>query len=90
MYFLPISFQPPRIPGGLPIQVGNKTDCALLGFVDMIGGNYEEMRKQWPEEQLYKVYTFNSIRKSMSTVIKDGEGGFFMFTKGASEMVVRK
>lgn len=48
------------------------------------------MRSEWPEEQLYKVYTFNSVRKSMSTVIKEENGDFLMFTKGASEIVVRK
>ncbi|KAM7539761.1 hypothetical protein Aperf_G00000043825 [Anoplocephala perfoliata] len=81
---------PPINPGGLPQQVGNKTDCALLGFVNAVGGNYEAMRAEWPEERLYKVYTFNSVRKSMSTVIKEKNGDFLMFTKGASEIVVRK
>uniref|UniRef100_A0A5K3EPV4 Calcium-transporting ATPase n=1 Tax=Mesocestoides corti TaxID=53468 RepID=A0A5K3EPV4_MESCO len=81
---------PPPQPGGLPDQVGNKTDCALLGFVNAIGGNYEAVRSEWPEELLYKVYTFNSVRKSMSTVIKEKNGDFLMFTKGASEIVVRK
>ncbi|KAL7062823.1 hypothetical protein AAHC03_01458 [Spirometra sp. Aus1] len=80
---------PPPQPGALLVQVGNKTDCALLGFVNSLGGNYEAVRQEWPEEQLYKVYTFNSVRKSMSTVIKDPKGGFLMFTKGASEMVVK-
>lgn len=85
------AFQAPEHAGAQPIQVGNKTDCALLGFVNALGGNYEEMRKEWPEELLYKVYTFNSVRKSMSTVIKEKSGGdFLMFTKGASEIVVRK
>ncbi|VDK32176.1 unnamed protein product [Taenia asiatica] len=81
---------PPPNQGALPQQVGNKTDCALLGFVNAIGGDYEAMRSEWPEEQLYKVYTFNSVRKSMSTVIKEENGDFLMFTKGASEIVVRK
>nr|VZI15731.1 unnamed protein product [Spirometra erinaceieuropaei] len=81
---------PPPQPGALLVQVGNKTDCALLGFVNSLGGNYEAVRQEWPEEQLYKVYTFNSVRKSMSTVIKDPKGGFLMFTKGASEMVVKR
>nr|CDS22742.1 plasma membrane calcium transporting ATPase 2 [Echinococcus granulosus] len=81
---------PPPSPGALPQQVGNKTDCALLGFVNAIGGNYEAMRSEWPEERLYRVYTFNSVRKSMSTVIKEENGDFLLFTKGASEIVARK
>ncbi|TNN15114.1 Plasma membrane calcium-transporting ATPase 2 isoform 1, partial [Schistosoma japonicum] len=78
-------------PGGLPKQVGNKTECALLGFVKSIGRSYEEVRAQWSEERLYKVYTFNSLRKSMSTVIKESDNplSFLLFTKGASEMVVK-
>ncbi|RTG84304.1 Ca2+ transporting ATPase, plasma membrane [Schistosoma bovis] len=52
---------------------------------------YEDIRTQWSEERLYKVYTFNSIRKSMSTVIKESDNpmSFLLFTKGASEMVVK-
>lgn len=74
-------------------QVGNKTECALLGFVQQLGKSYEAVRQQHPEESLHKVYTFNSVRKSMSTVIKfqkDGVQGFTVFTKGASEMVLKK
>ncbi|CAH8557877.1 unnamed protein product [Schistosoma guineensis] len=82
---------PPDIPNALPKQVGNKTECALLGFVKSIGRSYEDIRTQWSEERLYKVYTFNSIRKSMSTVIKESDNpmSFLLFTKGASEMVVK-
>ncbi|CAH8509078.1 unnamed protein product [Schistosoma turkestanicum] len=82
---------PPDNPNALPKQVGNKTECALLGFVKSIGRSYEEIRSQWNEERLYKVYTFNSIRKSMSTVIKESDNplSFLLFTKGASEMVVK-
>uniref|UniRef100_A0A158QHM2 Calcium-transporting ATPase n=1 Tax=Rodentolepis nana TaxID=102285 RepID=A0A158QHM2_RODNA len=58
---------PPTHAGGLPQQVGNKTDCALLGFVNAIGGNYEAMRSEWPEERLYKVYTFNSVQSKSNS-----------------------
>jgi Ca2+ transporting ATPase len=37
-----------------------------------------------------QVYTFNSVRKSMSTVIPRVGGGFHLFTKGASEIVLKK
>nr|XP_008532649.1 PREDICTED: plasma membrane calcium-transporting ATPase 4 [Equus przewalskii] len=42
-----------------------------------------------PEEKLYKVYTFNSARKSMSTVVEK-PGGYRMYSKGASEILLRK
>ena len=81
---------PSDTPGELPKQLGNKTECALLGFVTDLGRSYVTVRKNNPEEKFIKVYTFNSARKSMSTVVPLGVGGFRLFTKGASEMVVRK
>ncbi|XP_063065278.1 plasma membrane calcium-transporting ATPase 3-like [Engraulis encrasicolus] len=76
--------------GGLPKQVGNKTECALLGFVLDLKRDYATVREQIPEEKLYKVYTFNSVRKSMSTVIQLPDGSFRMYAKGASEILLKK
>ncbi|XP_062056436.1 plasma membrane calcium-transporting ATPase 2 [Lepus europaeus] len=81
---------PPEKEGALPRQVGNKTECGLLGFVLDLRQDYEPVRGQMPEEKLYKVYTFNSVRKSMSTVIKLPDGSFRMYSKGASEIVLKK
>ncbi|XP_066059899.1 plasma membrane calcium-transporting ATPase 4 isoform X3 [Chamaea fasciata] len=81
---------PPEKEGGLPRQVGNKTECALLGFVLDLKQDYQAVRNEVPEEKLYKVYTFNSVRKSMSTVLRNGGGGFRMYSKGASEIILRK
>ncbi|XP_042195745.1 plasma membrane calcium-transporting ATPase 2 isoform X4 [Callorhinchus milii] len=80
----------PEKDGGLPRQVGNKTECGLLGFVLDLKKDYQPIRDQMPEEKLYKVYTFNSTRKSMSTVIKMQDGSFRMYSKGASEIVLKK
>ncbi|XP_077780941.1 plasma membrane calcium-transporting ATPase 2 isoform X2 [Podarcis muralis] len=81
---------PPDKDGGLPRQVGNKTECGLLGFVLDLKQDYQPARNQIPEEKLYKVYTFNSVRKSMSTVIKMPDESFRMYSKGASEIVLKK
>uniref|UniRef100_A0A8C3YAZ9 Calcium-transporting ATPase n=1 Tax=Catharus ustulatus TaxID=91951 RepID=A0A8C3YAZ9_CATUS len=81
---------PPEKEGGLPRQVGNKTECALLGFVLDLKQDYQAVRNEVPEEKLYKVYTFNSVRKSMSTVLRSSGGGFRMYSKGASEIILRK
>ncbi|XP_077539113.1 plasma membrane calcium-transporting ATPase 3 isoform X2 [Haemaphysalis longicornis] len=82
---------PPESAGDLPKQVGNKTECALLGYVLDLGREYQSVRDDIPEEMLHKVYTFNSVRKSMSTVIAlDGGRGFRVYTKGASEIVLKK
>ncbi|XP_062971037.1 plasma membrane calcium-transporting ATPase 2 isoform X9 [Cynocephalus volans] len=81
---------PPEKEGALPRQVGNKTECGLLGFVLDLKQDYEPARGQMPEEKLYKVYTFNSVRKSMSTVIRLPDESFRMYSKGASEIVLKK
>uniref|UniRef100_A0A803YEA7 Calcium-transporting ATPase n=1 Tax=Meleagris gallopavo TaxID=9103 RepID=A0A803YEA7_MELGA len=75
---------PPEKEGGLPRQVGNKTECGLLGFVLDLKQDYEPVRNLIPEEKLYKVYTFNSVRKSMSTVIKMPDGSFRMYIQWIS------
>ncbi|CAN0187552.1 unnamed protein product [Lampetra planeri] len=106
----------PEKPGGLPRHVGNKTECSLLGLALALGRDAQAVRRIVPEESLFKVFTFNSSRKSMSTVLRaehvaaaapaaaaaaglvgGGVGaaappisGFRVFTKGASEIVLRK
>ncbi|XP_041984221.1 plasma membrane calcium-transporting ATPase 2 isoform X8 [Aricia agestis] len=80
---------PSQDPTAPPMQVGNKTECALLGFVVGLGQSYELVRERYPEESFTRVYTFNSVRKSMSTVIPY-KGGYRLYTKGASEIVLKK
>ena len=73
-------------------QLGNKTECGLLGLVVELGGSYDEVRARNPTESFSKVYTFNSARKMMSTIIPrpEKQRGFRLFTKGASEIVLSK
>ncbi|KRZ28068.1 Plasma membrane calcium-transporting ATPase 3, partial [Trichinella pseudospiralis] len=80
----------PGEKGQLPKQLGNKTECGLLGFVMAMGQSYQRVRDEVPEDRL--VYTFNSVRKSMSTVIEknDTQGGYRLFSKGASEILLGK
>lgn len=88
--FSHLLLQPPEKEGGLPRQVGNKTECALLGLSNDLKRDYQAIRHEIPEEKLYKVYTFNSVRKSMSTVLKMADGSYRMFSKGASEILLKK
>uniref|UniRef100_A0A182PBW8 Calcium-transporting ATPase n=1 Tax=Anopheles epiroticus TaxID=199890 RepID=A0A182PBW8_9DIPT len=75
----------------IPRVVGNKTECALLGFVNGLGRNYQTFRDANPEDTFTRVYTFNSVRKSMSTVVpKPGGGGYRVYSKGASEIILKK
>ncbi|KAJ8249622.1 hypothetical protein COCON_G00228380 [Conger conger] len=59
----------PEKEGGLPRQVGNKTECALLGFALDLKRDYQAIRRDIPEEKLYKVYTFNSVRNKGASEI---------------------
>lgn len=61
-----------------------------MGLVLDLKRDYESIREQVPEENLYKVYTFNSVRKSMSTVIQLPDGYFRIYSKGASEILLKK
>ncbi|KAI0982624.1 hypothetical protein GJ496_006785 [Pomphorhynchus laevis] len=81
--------KPSTVPGENVGQLGNKTECGLLSFVNSLNRNYESYRKQYPESEFYKIFTFNSARKMMTTIIKKSTG-FVVYTKGASEMVVKR
>jgi Ca2+ transporting ATPase len=78
------------VDGTLVSQVGNSTECALLGLLIELGIHYEPIREQFPKETFTKQFTFNSKRKSMSTVVPLPDGGYRVYTKGASEIVLAK
>ncbi|CAD6190771.1 unnamed protein product [Caenorhabditis auriculariae] len=80
----------PKVSGEQPTQLGNKTECGMLGFVLALGDSYQKIRDRHPEETIPKVYTFNSVRKSMSTVVNLPDGGYRVFSKGASEIVTKR
>lgn len=75
---------------GQALQVGNKTECSLLGFVIGLNKSYQQIRDDMPEEMFTRVYTFNSVRKSMGTVVPRPGGGYRLFAKGASEIMLKK
>ncbi|CAI5448926.1 unnamed protein product [Caenorhabditis angaria] len=81
---------PPKQLGEQATQLGNKTECGMLGFVLALGKSYQDIRDKHPEETIPKVYTFNSVRKSMSTVVNLPDGGYRVFSKGASEIVTKR
>lgn len=73
----------------MPIYKGSATECALLLLVNSLGENYATLRDEM-QQYKEKVIPFNSTRKRMSTVIKDRDGNFRMFTKGAAEIVLAR
>ena len=54
-----------------------------------LNGNYDDLRRAYPEEHFLHVYTFNSIRKLMATVIQRPDT-IRLHMKGASEIVLQK
>lgn len=64
--------------------------CFISSFLRLPGIDYEAVRAEFPTDSFVKVFTFNSARKSMSTVLPLAKGGFRLFTKGASEIVLSK
>ena len=84
--------------GGEWIQSGNPTECALLQFAKDIDFDYTAVRADpqfaagagtglpWGEKQ----FAFSSARKMMSWVVRRKGGGFRLYNKGASEMVLSR
>ena len=54
-----------------------------------LNGNYDDLRRIYTEENFLHVYTFNSIRKLMATVIQRPDT-IRLHMKGASEIVLQK
>ncbi|XP_027201973.2 plasma membrane calcium-transporting ATPase 2-like [Dermatophagoides pteronyssinus] len=72
-------------------QYGNKTECALLGFLYKLQYDYAKLRQEFPVNQIHRVFAFNSMRKLMRTIIKlPDDQGFRLLAKGASEIILRK
>lgn len=71
-------------------QLGNVTECALLQFLQSIGFDYAQLRKEHPESCYTAVYTFNGQRKRMSSVYPVSEGVERLLCKGAPEVVLQR
>lgn len=90
--------QESEVPNGISYnrQIGNKTECALLGFVHDLGVDYAAVRQKVPEESFHRVYTFSSVHKRMSTVVPrqavlaNDDSGYLLFTKGAAEILLKR
>lgn len=74
---------------GVPTFIGSKTETALLSFArDYLGlGSINEERSN---AEIAQLVPFDSGRKCMAVVIKLSEGGYRMFVKGASEILISK
>jgi len=77
-------------------QLGNKTDCALLAMAHELGVEYKKIRESdeyntlvdGKKELGIKQFPFSSLKKRAAIVVKLPLGGYRMFVKGASEIVL--
>eukprot|EP00392_Amoebophrya_sp_AT5.2_P004053 g4058.t1 len=70
-------------------QDGNKTDCALLAFAHDLGYDYRMKAINFSLADAERAIPFSSDRKRSTIVVKDPtSGGFTVFVKGASEIVL--
>lgn len=49
--------------GDLPKQLGNKTECGLLGFVVDLGQSYQAVRDEFTEDKFVKVTEMVSFKR---------------------------
>ena len=73
---------------GNPKVLGNKTEAALLGWVEGMKGDYRKVRSENADVlKMKKEFPFSSARKRMSSVVEVAQG-YRLYTKGASEIVL--
>ncbi|KAJ4977871.1 hypothetical protein NE237_008651 [Protea cynaroides] len=65
--------------------LGSPTESALLEFGLLMGGDFGAIRG---ESTIVKVEPFNSVKKKMSVLVARSTGGFRVFCKGASEIIL--
>ncbi|KAJ4458401.1 ion-transporting P-type ATPase [Paratrimastix pyriformis] len=68
--------------------IGNKTEGSLLVLVQKLGFDYKDVRAEC-EPRCVSVFTFNSERKRMTTVLRQPDSrGFRVYCKGASDWLL--
>ncbi|CAF0939527.1 unnamed protein product [Rotaria sordida] len=76
--------------GTLSKQIGNQIDCSLLNFINTLDGNYNEIRRNYPEDKFIHVYKFKLAQKTMSTIIQRSNSTIRMYTKGTLKIILKK
>lgn len=72
---------------GLPQYTGKPTEIALVKYALQLGGTLEAVRSKY---SVLRVDPFNSAKKKMGTLCRDTQGRYFVFWKGASEILLEK
>ncbi|KAF7723237.1 hypothetical protein EC973_002175 [Apophysomyces ossiformis] len=79
---------------GKTAYVGSSTECTLLEFIQKLGYSYRHIRSA---SRITDVYPFNSIVKSMTTIVSINDGNanspeksqYRVHSKGAAETMIR-
>jgi P-type Ca2+ transporter type 2B len=73
---------------GQRVPTGNKTELALLKWVEDLNADYRSFRKKRSVDFASKIeFPFSSLRKRMSSLMNSPEG-WVLYTTGASEIVL--
>eukprot|EP00049_Salpingoeca_infusionum_P000148 m.37606 g.37606 ORF g.37606 m.37606 type:complete len:1393 (+) comp10114_c1_seq1:14-4192(+) len=72
----------------LPNQKQNKTECACLLYADNISTKHHTKHRQEIPRPYVKEYPFNSAKKRMQCVVQLPSGGYRVYVKGASEIIL--
>ena len=76
-------------PGSAKIQseqLGNKTECAILEMIYVLGTDYKKSRDK---NKIIKAFPFSSMRKKMTTLYSEGKSTFIC-CKGAPDFLLEK
>ncbi|KAL4469987.1 hypothetical protein ABPG73_016723 [Tetrahymena malaccensis] len=68
------------------VQIGNKTECALIELADQLGFGYQNFRTK----DILRVLPFSSTRKKMTTVYRYSPNCYRVYVKGASEVILER
>lgn len=84
------ALKPSEVAGAPPVQLGNKTDCALLGFLSNLGTSFQDFSDKFAAERVLRVFPFNSEKKMMTAIVDFSEGIARVLVKGAPDILLAK
>lgn len=72
-----------------PQIIGNKTEGALVMMIRSWGFDYEQVKETKYNQDIDRIYNFNSAKKRSTAVVHQADGTVRIFCKGASEWILK-
>eukprot|EP00981_Chlorochromonas_danica_P002747 scaffold537_cov180-Ochromonas_danica.AAC.52 len=72
-----------------PQIIGNKTEGALVMMIRSWGFDYEQVKETKYNQDIDRIYNFNSAKKRSTAVVHQSDGTVRIFCKGASEWILK-